>query len=128
MQQHKRILVVDDDARGLLVVEKILERMDPTFEIVGVKSAVAALQEARETHFDLMITDLHLPMVSGIALTRALRDHQSDLAVIWVTAYGCYQFRPQAKQLGICECLDKPWNLEELRGAVRNALEEIIVQ
>ena len=122
MKNFKRILVVDDDERVLLVFHDALMRLGCEFEIVTARNGREALEKAREAPFDLIITDLRMPDVDGIALTEAIREIDLEVAVIWMTAYGCHAMRAEAARLAVYRCLDKPVEIGEIRDAVRQAL------
>ena len=122
MKNSKRILVVDDDERVLLVFHDALMRLGCEFEIVTARNGREALDKAREAPFDLIITDLRMPDVDGIALTETIREMDTGVAVIWMTAFGCYTFRAEAARLAVYCCLDKPVEIGEIRETVLQAL------
>ena len=122
MKNSRRILVVDDDERVLLVFHDALMRLGCEFEIVTARDGRTALEKAREMPFDLIITDLRMPDVDGIALTEAIREMDTGVVVIWMTAFGCHTFRAEAVRLAIYCCLDKPVEIGEIREAACQAL------
>ena len=122
MKKSKRILVVDDDERVLLVFHDALMRLGCEFEIVTARNGREALEKAREAPFDLIITDLRMPDVDGIALTEAIREMDTGVVVIWMTAFGCHAFRDEAARLAVYRCLDKPVEIGEIREAACQAL------
>ena len=122
MKNFKRILVVDDDERVLLVFHDALMRLGCEFEIVTARNGREALEKAREAPFDLIITDLRMPDVDGIALTEAIREMDTGVVVIWMTAFGCHTFRDEAARLAVYRCLDKPVEIGEIREAACQAL------
>jgi DNA-binding NtrC family response regulator len=123
MNVRKRILIVDDDEQVLFVLHRILARTDGEYEIVTARNGREALKNATETRFDLLITDLRMPDMGGVALTKAITALNTSTIVIWMTAYGCNLSRADAKRLGIYRCLDKPVEIDEIRQVVRRALE-----
>ena len=123
MSVLKRILIVDDDERVLFVLHHTLMRMDNGYEVVTAHGGREALDRFGEWPFDLVITDLRMPDMDGLELTGGIRALDSSVAVIWITAYGCYKVRDEAARLAVCACLDKPLEIAEIRQAVREALE-----
>jgi DNA-binding NtrC family response regulator len=123
MNVRKRILIVDDDEQVLFVLHRILARTDGGYEITTARNGREALKNAAETRFDLIITDLRMPDMGGVALTEAITALNTSTIVIWMTAYGCNLSRADAKRLGIYRCLDKPVEIHEIRQVVRGALE-----
>lgn len=112
-----RILVVDDEADIRDAFAVILER-----EGHAVTKAADGAQAAQLHHhgqFDLIITDLTMPGLDGIELTRTVRtDLRSDIPILLVTASTLPQDIVDAKQAGITEHLAKPCKLAVLRDRV----------
>jgi DNA-binding NtrC family response regulator len=123
MSVRKRILIVDDDERVLWVLHDALARMEDGYEVVTAQSGREALHEFGEQPFDLVITDLRMPGMDGVELTRAIRALDPGAAVIWITAYGSHEVRGETVRLAVYDCLDKPLEIAEIRQAVRNALQ-----
>ena len=125
MDMSKRILVVDDDERVLFVFHGALARLGSEYEIVTAQNGHEALEKAKEAPFDLLITDLRMPDMGGIALTEAIRALDSGVVVIWVTAYGCHKLKADAARLAVYGCMDKPVEISEIRETARRALEAV---
>jgi DNA-binding NtrC family response regulator len=125
MSVVRHVLVVDDEESVLFVLYNGLLRLDDGYEIEVEKAHEGreALEKLRETHFDLLITDLRLPGMDGVTLTEAARDIDSDIVVVWITAHDCHKVRRDRERLGVYRCLDKPLEIDEIRGIVREALE-----
>ena len=123
MGTSKRILVVDDDERVLLVFHDALVKLGSEYEVITAANGRLGLEKIRETSFDLIITDLRMPDVDGIAFTEAVRALDSGATVIWVTAYGCHKLKADAARLAVYRCLNKPVEIWEIRETARQALE-----
>jgi CheY-like chemotaxis protein len=117
-----RILVVDDDPMVLLVFRDTLRDLGDAYEIVTAKSGLEGLDEATEEPFDLVITDLNMPDLGGVALTEAIRQTSPDTAIVWITGYGCHGLSSDAARLGIHRCCDKPLEVDEVLQIARDAL------
>jgi DNA-binding NtrC family response regulator len=120
--EHKRILIADDDPRVLLILRDVLLRMDRSYKIISTQNGREALQEIKEDTIDLLITDVRMPGIDGIELTKAIRTLNLETAVVWITAYGCGALKTECEQLEVHRCLDKPLRIGEIRQAVRDAL------
>lgn len=118
---NKKILVVDDDPIVLLVLRDALALCNG-FEVHTAEDAQKALTLLRATRYDLVITDLSLPGLSGVQLTQEIRRTQGDMPVVWVTAYGCHTVERDRGALDVCCCLDKPVEIQEIRDTARRAL------
>lgn len=120
------ILVVEDEPVQRFILQKALSREGNDCRVDTASSAQEALDKAKETHFDLILTDLGMPNMDGVALTEALRAHDAGAAVVWITAHGCDRFQKDAKRLDVYSCLDKPARMEHIRETVRAALDKVI--
>jgi len=118
----KRILVVDDDQVVLLVLRDALSRLGSDYEIVALGDGEQARELAEREWFDLVITDLSLPGMTGVELTDALRITGHGMRVIWITAHGCHNVDVQGEELGVYRCLDKPVEIDQIRQVVMEAL------
>jgi CheY-like chemotaxis protein len=120
---QKRILVVDDDEAVLLVLRDSLAELPGSPQVVACSSGAEAVGRVETEHFDLVLTDIRMPEVGGVALTRAVRNTSKDTVVIWLTAYGSEEVREQGKSLGVYRILDKPLEVGEIQAIVRDAFE-----
>ena len=77
------VLLVDDDAAVLATTQRILERAGHL--VVSCQSGDAALAALAEQSFDVMVTDIQMPGLTGLKLLRAVREHDLDLPVVLVT-------------------------------------------
>jgi DNA-binding NtrC family response regulator len=123
VSEPRRILIVDDEAKVLYIMRTALKMLDRGLEIEVARNGQEALQEIEDRFFDLIITDLKMPDVSGVKLTEAIRSLSPATVVVWVTAYGCYRVHEAGKRLGVYRCLDKPIKIGQIRQVARDALE-----
>src|SRR5262245_3608826 len=94
-----RILIVDDEGSLLLTLLANLELEG--FDVVGAHDAGAALQLLHEQSFDLVLTDIRMPGMSGLELYRAIRSLRPDMPVIMMTAFAAETLIEQAIQEGV---------------------------
>src|SRR6266446_9169167 len=118
----KSVLVVDDDPGMLRAMSKVLA--GEGMQVTGVSDPVAVVKKLAdsEKRFDVVITDLRMPMFSGrgvLALASAL----PKLPVIIITAFGGPDVEAQALQLGAFAFLEKPVGAAELVDVVKRAME-----
>ena len=123
MKICRRILVVDDEAGVLFVMKDALGRLGDEYEIVTAMNGREALHEVSSCPFDLVITDLRMPDITGNELTAAIKTLSPRTVVIWMTAYGCHKMRAVAKRLNVYACLDKPVEVSDIWQIVREALD-----
>ncbi|MBN1250269.1 MAG: response regulator [Anaerolineae bacterium] len=122
MGHRKRILVVDDNERVRFIIGDALGKLGDDYQIVTAGDGRTALDKAKETYYDLLITDLRLPRSDGLALTAAFATVSPRTTVIWITAYGCHRFASAQKSLDVSVCLNKPIEIQDIRRAALDAL------
>lgn len=126
MTKHKRILIADDDPRVLLILRTTLERMKNGYRIVAARDGTEALHKVAAQPFDLVVTDVRMPGIDGIELVEAIRASKLNMAVIWITAYGCNKLQAECDRLDVYCCLDKPLRIGEIRQAALEALKTTV--
>lgn len=129
MADVKRILVVDDHFEMLEFLRSMLEVSGHDFEVLAVPSAEEGMLELLRTRFDLLITDVRLPGMSGFDFVRRIRRRLPDLPVIMITAYSSPQGQEEAKELNVYRYFRKPLDTDGMLTAVRTALYgEVVVE
>ena len=116
-----RILVVDDEPSICAIVRKTLIR-DP-YAVETLTSSLDALERLREKPFDLLITDINMPDLDGLALAEQARVEHPLLGIVIMTAYGSFENISRALHTGIADFLTKPFDINDMRLTVTRALE-----
>lgn len=116
-----RILVVDDEASMRRMVELLLSQEG--YQPKVAQNAEEALAAMAQEAFDLVISDIRMPGLSGLDLLRRLREEGSDTEVILITAYASAESAIEALKLGAFDYVTKPFQVDELLHVVKNALE-----
>lgn len=80
-----RVLVVNDDDDALFLLGRSLRRALPDAEIAQVNDSSLALDYCREHHVDALVTDNTMPVMDGLALTRAVRASGGTMPILMVT-------------------------------------------
>jgi CheY-like chemotaxis protein len=110
-----RIMVVDDDAVTARFMAHVLGKRGG-FEVCHAADARSALAMAGTQRFDLVITDVEMPGMSGLELLRALREISPDLPVAVITGHASLDYAVQAIRSDADEFLEKPVHPDELIG------------
>ena len=118
----RNILVVDDNSIARRVVSHILERA--SFRISLVASGEEAIQQASQTQFDLVLMDLQMPGIDGLAATKAIRQipGYEVIPILALSANCTDEHRLLCHQIGMQGFLAKPIQKEELVNTVRRLL------
>ena len=116
------ILLVDDDVEVLKALKKVLQKGG--YEVVAQSDAPSAMRFINEnkTRFDLVITDISMPGMSGTAFLGALKAAFPKVPVIVITAFGDWGQYQETIRNGAYEYLSKPLDKAELLDVVRSAL------
>ena len=123
----KPIIVVAED--NVDVADLLCTQLEPFYEVVAARDGVEALKRAGEIIPDLVITDVMMPNMDGMALARAIRanDLTAHIPIIMVTARVTEQDRIEGIKAGADAYLVKPFNTEELLTRVAKLLEQRIM-
>lgn len=122
MADVKQIMVVDDHFEMLELLRSMLKLSGHDYEVFAVPSAEEAMLELLRVPFDLLITDVRLPGMSGFDFVRRVRRRQPDLPVIMITAYSSAQGKKEAEELGVYRYFAKPLDTDNVLTAVHTAL------
>ena len=111
-----KILVVEDDA-GLR--EALLDTLKLAgFQCIEADSGEAALLLLKNHHVDMVVSDVQMGGMSGLSLLKSIRNNQSNLPVLMMTAYGTINDAVQAMKDGACNYISKPFSPEVLLNMV----------
>jgi DNA-binding NtrC family response regulator len=118
---QERILVVDDEAPLRSLFERVLKKEG--YEVRPAASGDEALKLLETEWFDLVITDLKMPGMDGMELLAKGKSVNPTLPFIVLTAFGTVRSAVAAVKEGAYDYLVKPFDLEELKLVIKNALE-----
>ncbi len=125
------ILIIDDEPVIRESLQTLLELEG--YEIETASDGHEGLVRIAERPFDLVLLDFALPDRNGIEILQDIRERDSELAVIMITAYGTVENAINAMQAGANNFIQKPWDNEKLLADVRSAVgrrraEEEVIQ
>ncbi|HET8578363.1 MAG TPA: sigma-54 dependent transcriptional regulator [Methylomirabilota bacterium] len=106
-----RILIADDEDSLRWVLEKGFRSAG--YQVTAVKDGTAALRESESQPFDLILLDVRMPGIDGLALLKQVRERRPDAQVVIMTAHGTMETAVQAMQDGAYDYLTKPFDLDE---------------
>ncbi|MDP1761568.1 MAG: response regulator [Deltaproteobacteria bacterium] len=118
----ERILVVDDEPNMLRLLKTIL--MDKTgYEVTTTNNPLEVSKLLQESHYDLVVTDLKMPLVDGIDLIGIVKNIDAAIPIIVITAYGTIETAEEAIQKGAYDFITKPFRKETILITIKRALE-----
>ncbi|HUF05568.1 MAG TPA: sigma-54 dependent transcriptional regulator [Aridibacter sp.] len=107
-----KILLADDEQQIRRMMTYHLEKEG--HQVTACADATEALEKFRSGNFDLVITDLRMPRMSGTDLLREIRQHDPELPVIVLTAYASVESAVEAMKLGAGDYIFKPPRIDEI--------------
>jgi len=116
------VLIVDDDRGTVEGFHAVLRRAG--YEVATAQTAADGLTHACQRRFDLVLSDLKLPDISGIELLREIRIHRIDVPFVVVTAFGSIATAVEAIKLGAADYVEKPLAAAALLTVVRRSMQE----
>jgi len=121
-----RLLVVDDEAAALKNLCHILRKEG--YDVTACQSGAAGLKELQQHEFDLLLTDLRMKGVDGMALLRRTKEVQPDCEVIVITGHATLDSAVEAMKEGAFHYVAKPYRLDEVRQVVKGALDVVLLK
>jgi DNA-binding NtrC family response regulator len=123
--QTGRVLVVDDHAQARASISDVLRQAGHEVECVG--SAVEAVRRLEQATFDLVMTDLQMPGMSGLEFVHVVEQRKFNVQIVMITAHATVDSAVEAIRHGAFDYLEKPFDVDRLEGVVGRAIEQASV-
>jgi two-component system response regulator PilR (NtrC family) len=117
-----RLLVADDERSMRELLSIVLRREG--YDVTVAENGRAAVEQLEARRFDLLISDIKMPDMSGVDVLRAAKRIDQDILGIMITAFASADTAIEAMRLGAHDYLSKPFDVDELKIKVRHALEQ----
>jgi len=115
----KKILVVDDEFNARTLMAQLLQGEGHSTDIA--ENGISALKVLENDHFDILITDIRMPVMDGIELFHKVKELYPHMTVILFTAYGTIESAVKALKEGAFHYLEKPVNFDLLKHIIKQA-------
>jgi two-component system response regulator PilR (NtrC family) len=116
-----RILVVDDEDSIREFLEIMLRKEG--YEITCAEDGERALDLVKKKTFDMIISDMQMPKMTGMELLKSVKDSHPDIVFIMITAFGTTETAIEAMKIGAYDYILKPFKIDEVRINIANALK-----
>jgi two-component system, NtrC family, response regulator AtoC len=116
-----KILVVDDEKNMRWALERALKAQG--YEVYQAEDGKQGLEAALHIRPELVILDLKMPEMDGLAVLTALKEQAPEIMVVMITAHGSTASAVEAMKLGAYDYINKPFDIDELKLVVAKALE-----
>lgn len=117
----ERILVVDDEERICEAVEKALERIG--YDVESSPDAFVAWEKFQKSSFDMVICDVKMPGMDGMALLDRIKEHDPTALVLMITGYASIESAVESIKKGAQDYIPKPFTPDQIRVLVERAFE-----
>lgn len=120
----KNVLVVDDEEDLTWSIAKHLSKDKDKYSLNTVNSGADALELLKKKPYELVITDIRMPEISGLDLLMKISEAYPNTKVIIMTAYGSSEIQEVANERGCFKYIEKPFEINELRQMILDTVSE----
>lgn len=121
---NERLLLIDDDKKVANAWQRILMALGYSVTVATHPTHGLAYFQEKPTGFDLVLTDLDMPEMSGLELTQQLKKISPEIPVVLCTGFSSELNEADAKRLGVTQCLAKPVSTATMTETLRQILDE----
>jgi len=121
--EEKKILVIDDDSLMREFLAETLQRME--YKVSAVGDGKAGIEQCKECDFNLVITDIRMPGISGMDVLKHIKAVHPDIPVIMMTAFGTIDNAVEAMKMGAFDYLTKPFSADSVEMTVKKVFKYI---
>lgn len=115
-----KILVVEDNKINQMITKKILNKMNLNCEVVD--NGESAVEKVKNSHYDVVLMDIHMPGISGIEATRQIRAFDKNLNIFALTAVTIEDKMQEFDEAGFTDIISKPFKQEDFEKKLYDAL------
>jgi DNA-binding response OmpR family regulator len=117
---NARVLIIEDDEEMRSLLKDFF--VEEGFETDSVSNGYDALGVLTKKVFDLVVTDIRMPGLTGLDILPRIKKIQPEVAIIVITAFGTEEVRRKAFERGANAYLEKPIHFQELRGLIHEVI------
>ncbi|MCW8932011.1 MAG: sigma-54 dependent transcriptional regulator [Gammaproteobacteria bacterium] len=120
------LLIIDDEPISIKNLSHLFTKEG--YQVTARSSGSGGFKALEDKTFDVVITDLKMDKVDGMGILKQAQTIDPDLPVIMLTGHGSYESVVQAMKMGAYHYLTKPYQLDDMRELVKNALELVTLK
>lgn len=121
-----KVLVIDDDVKMLELLRKVLSKRGYIVDISPKPKE--AIEKFIKDGFDIVVTDINMPEMSGLEVLKQIKSTSPDTIVIMITAFATVSSAVESMKLGAYDYIIKPFNIEEFVLIIDRASEQILLK
>jgi EAL domain-containing protein (putative c-di-GMP-specific phosphodiesterase class I) len=118
-QEHVHVLLADDDASVARAMRRVLSSAG--LEVTSVADGIQAADALMKGNYDVVVSDIRMPNMTGVELLSLVRAYDLDVPVILLTGDPSLETAVEALKLGALEYMSKPWDNQQLIAAIMRA-------
>ena len=115
------ILIIDDEKEICLYLEELLTEND--FVVLTAENGIKGLEIIKNEKVDVVLADIVMPKIDGIALTRSIKEMNQDIPVILMTAYSSIEYAVESMKAGAADFISKPFKINYALFIINKVLE-----
>jgi DNA-binding NtrC family response regulator len=116
----KKILVVEDEESVRFILKQMLEMGG--YSVEAANNGQEALEKLKSGRFDMLVTDINMPIMNGVELFNKTREEFPGMPVIFVTAHGKDKIVIEAMKVGLADYIEKPFKMDYVLKTVQEHL------
>jgi CheY-like chemotaxis protein len=116
-----RILLVDDEESMLTLLKEVVQLLG--YDPITAADGTLALRQFHESPVDLVITDIHMPGISGLDLLRQIKKQNPEVPVVLITGLSSSRFRDAAREHHADGFISKPFRIDDLRNCIQRLIK-----
>lgn len=121
-----KILIADDEPKIRRGLHAQIDRLNLPVEVIAeAEDGEMALEASERLRPDILLVDINMPFMNGLDFINALRRTRADARIIVVTGYEEFEYARRALEMNVHAYLLKPIEVDELRGALERAIEQM---
>ena len=118
-------MLVDDEETLCWALHEALS--EEGFDMESTNDSVKALEFTRKTKYDLVISDLKMPIMGGLQLISETKKQNPATKAIIITAYGSIEAVIEAMHLGVSDFITKPFKIEHMKSVINKVLDDSVL-
>ena len=123
IKMAKRLLIVDDEETLTFSLYQSFIHSHNDYEVITAGTGEEALEKIKQKSFDLIVTDIFMPGISGLEVLEKVKETHPETKVIIMTAYGSEEHKENALGKGAVHYIEKPFDIKEFKKLVMKILE-----
>lgn len=116
-----KVFIADDEVWVTIGLKKMIEKSRMPFQVIGeAANGLVALEEIKERHPDVLITDIRMPGMDGLELVEQIRAINKEIKIVLISGYAEFKYAQKAIRMDVSDYLIKPIGYEQLEKVLRS--------